>query len=233
MLGCQVSDLSFGGGKNTVCVPSAGAMVGGHRGSAVNGRARFCTSHTFALAALPATLAPTPLLDTPGSHFKFLLCLHPSASGRAYPPYQAPIQSLSYRDEWDTIPALKDLLALCVKINHYNSLGCVQRHSPHRAWRMYPERWGRGRKVRASRRSRGVGLLLAGKQFAVLECLLQGKKGGRDQLLCRLKGSGLWGTLKGFLRDWLQSCLCFGELSENSLGRGGGGEAIRRLGLGA
>jgi hypothetical protein len=27
--------------------------------------------------------------------------------------------------------------------------------------------------------------------------------------------------------------LCFGELSENSLGRGGGGEAIRRLGLGA
>lgn len=50
-----------------------------------------------------------------------------------------------------------------------------------------------------------------------------GKKGGSDQM----KGSGtmFMGKLERVLRDWLQ-------LSENSIGRGGGGEAIRRLGLG-
>lgn len=49
------------------------------------------------------------------------------------------------------------------------------------------------------------------KQFAVLGRLLQGKKGGRDQLTCQLKGSGsmFMRNLERVLRDWLQSCLQF------------------------
>lgn len=106
-----------------MCKPSASTMASGHRGSAVNGRVSFCTAHTFAalffqpgLPSLPfwTLLAPTC--------FHFFLCLHPSATGGACPRYQAPGQSLGCRDEWDTIPALKDLLALCVEIDHYNSL---------------------------------------------------------------------------------------------------------------
>lgn len=53
-------------------------------------------------------------------------------------------------------------------------------------------------------------------------------------LMCQLKGSGITfvGNLRRVLRHWFQSGLHFGQLSEHSLERGGGTEAIRRLGWG-
>lgn len=94
-----------------MCKPSASPTASGHRGSAVKGRVRFCTAHTFARAVPPARLALASLLDTPGSHFLQVSSL--PATGGACPPYQAPGQGPGSRDGWNTVPALRDLPSLC------------------------------------------------------------------------------------------------------------------------
>lgn len=63
-----------------MCKPSASPTASGHRGSAVKGRARFYTAHTFARAVPPARLALASLLDTPGSHFLQVSSLPSSVS---------------------------------------------------------------------------------------------------------------------------------------------------------
>lgn len=105
-----------------MCKPIASPTASGHRGSAVNGRVRFCTAHTFARAVFPARLALASLLDTRGSHFLQVSSLPLSISHWwSLSSVPGTSQGLGSRDEWNTVPALKDL-PLCVKIHHYKSV---------------------------------------------------------------------------------------------------------------